>query len=90
MTKTDEIVLALNHSASTGQCGSCHFFDRDDDCSEWVCRGRCKLRLPPTLIYTKTIWDGETMPLDTVNDTDGCDFWKSTGKTYVVSQRIKP
>jgi hypothetical protein len=30
------------------------------------------------------------MPLDTVRDTDGCNFWKSTGKTYIVSQRIKP
>ena len=90
MTKPDEIVLALNHSANTGQCGSCQFFDRDDDYSERVCRGRCKFRLPPNRVYTKMVWDSETMPLDTVNDTDACDFWKSTGKTYIVSMRVKP
>lgn len=90
MAKPDEIVLALNQNANHGECGSCHFFDRDDDHSEWIARGQCKFRLPPNRIYEKQVWDGETMPLDTVNDTDGCDFWRSSGKTYIVSQRLKP
>lgn len=84
------IVLALNQSANSGECGSCHFFDREDAGSEWVHRGRCKFRLPPTRIYAKQVWDGDSLPLETVQDTDGCDFWRSTGRTYVVSQRIKP
>lgn len=88
--KPKETVLALNQSANARECGSCQFFSRDDDFSEWIARGQCKFRLPPNRVYAKQVWDGETMPLDTVNDTDGCDFWKSTGKTYVVSQRIKP
>lgn len=90
MAKPDEIVLALNQSANTGECGSCQFFDRDGDYNEWTARGRCKFRLPPNRIYTKTVWDGDSLPLDTVEDTAGCDFWKSTNKTYIVSQRLKP
>lgn len=90
MSETGEIVLALNQNAEPGQCGSCHFFERDCDSSEWIARGRCKFRLPPTRVYTKQIWDGDSLPLDTVKDTDGCDFWRHTGRTYIVSRRIKP
>jgi hypothetical protein len=85
----DEIVLALNQSADPGKCGSCRFFKRQG-ASEWEKSGSCKFRLPPTRIYVKQVWDGDSTPLDTVNDTDGCDFWISTGKTYVVSQRVSP
>jgi hypothetical protein len=85
-----EIVLALNQSAEPGQCGSCHFFFRDPERNEWNVNGRCKFRLPPTRTYSKREWSGEEQPLDTVNDTDGCDFWRHTGKTYIVSRRIKP
>lgn len=90
MTKENEIVLALNQNANTGQCGSCRYFRRDGESSEWISRGSCQFRLPPTREFAKSIWDGETMPLDTVQDTDECDLWKSSGKAYIVSQRIKP
>ena len=88
--KVDEVILALNQNANTSECGSCFYFNRDDEFSEYVSRGSCKFRLPPNRIYTKQIWDGETLPLETVKDTDSCDFWKSSGKTYIVSQRVKP
>lgn len=90
MSKPNEIILALNQNANKGECGSCMFFTRDSEESEWVQRGRCLFRLPPTRTFVKTVWDGETLPLDTVQDTDGCDFWETSGKTYIVSQRIKP
>lgn len=90
MAKPDEIVLALNQNANRGECGSCQFFDREDSPSEWVQRGRCKFRSPPSNVYAKQVWDPECQPLDTVKDTDGCDFWKSSGHAYIVSQRLKP
>jgi len=85
----DEIKLALNQNVNSNECGSCHFFERKEF-NEFVVNGRCKFRLPPTRVYSKQTWDAESQPLDTVNDTDSCDFWKSTGKTYIVSKRIKP
>lgn len=90
MSKQPEVVLAINQTAEPGQCGSCHFFDRRGEGSEWDRNGYCTFRLPPTRVYTKTVWDGETLPLDTVKDSDGCDFWRSSGKTFIVSQRVKP
>jgi hypothetical protein len=88
--KPKEIVLALNQNANASECGSCHFFNRDSEGSEYIHRGHCRFRMPPNRVYAKTVWDGETMPLDTVEDTAGCDFWRSSGKTYIVSQRLKP
>lgn len=85
-----EITLALNQNAEQGQCGSCHFFRRDPEVNEWSTGGRCKFRMPPTRTYTKQQWSGEDSPLDSVNDTDGCDFWRYSGQTYIVSRRIKP
>ena len=90
MAGKDEIVLALNQNANAGECGSCQFFFRDPERNEWNVNGRCQFRLPPTRNYVKREWSGEEQPLDTVNDTDGCDFWRHTGKTYIVSRRIKP
>lgn len=90
MSAESSIILALNQSANTKECGSCHFFSRNDQRSEWDQSGSCKFRFPPNRVFTKQVWDAETAPLDTVNDTDGCDFYRSTGKTYIVSQRIKP
>ncbi len=91
VTKEHEIVLALNQSADAGHCGSCHFFVRNPDAtSEWDQTGRCKFRMPPTREFSRVVWDAESRPLDTVDDKDGCDFWRSSGKTYIVSQRIKP
>jgi hypothetical protein len=85
-----DIVLAVNQSAASGQCGGCALFERDPDFSEYVTRGRCKLKLPPTRVFKREVWDGDSMPLTTVNDTDECSFWKSSGKTYIVSRRVKP
>lgn len=83
------IVLALNQSADTGQCGSCAFFERREF-NEWVANGLCRFRLPPTRVFARNVPDAEQQPLQTVNDTDGCDLWRSTGKTYIVSRRLKP
>lgn len=90
MSKTEEVVLALNQSADAGQCGSCHFFARRDANSEWDTNGHCTFRLPPTRELVKQVWDADSQPLDTVQDTMGCDFWKSSGKTYIVSRRVRP
>lgn len=90
MTKPDEIVLALNQNANAGECGSCHYFARRDANSEWDHNGHCTFRFPPSRVLARQVWDAESQPLDTVQDQDGCDFWKSSGKTYIVSQRIKP
>lgn len=90
MSRLDEIVLALHQSAEPGQCGSCHFFKRDPERNEYVHRGICMFKLPPTAEFVRRVWDGETQPLGTVEDTDGCDLWRHSGKTYIVSQRIKP
>lgn len=91
MTKQPEIVLALNQSADSGHCGSCHYFVRSADAtSEWDQNGRCTFRLPPTRVFAREVWDAESAPLDTVKDINGCDFWKTSGQTYIVSQRIKP
>jgi hypothetical protein len=83
----DAISLALNQSADKGECGSCKFFVREN--GEGV-RGRCMFRLPPTRVYAKQVWDAESAPLDSVRDTDGCNFWQSTGATYIVSRVIRP
>lgn len=91
MSKAPELVLALNQNANSGECGSCHYFYRSHDAnSEWDQTGYCKFRFPPTRIYVKQVWDAESRPLDTVQDTDACDLWKSSGKTFIVSQRVKP
>ena len=90
MSETHEIVLAVNQSANTGECGSCRFFTRENATSEWDLYGRCRFRLPPNRVFARNEWDGETRPLDSVNDTDRCDLWQSSGKTFIVSQRIKP
>lgn len=88
--KQAEIVLAVNQSADTNTCGSCHFFNRGDANSEWDNTGRCRFKMPPTAEFVRTVWDAESRPLDTVQDADRCDFWKSSGKIFIVSQRIKP
>lgn len=85
-----EIRLALHQNANSKECGSCHFFNRRDANSEYDRNGHCTFKFPPNRIYEKQIWDAESQPLDTVQDTNSCDFWKSSGKTYIVSQRIKP
>lgn len=90
MNAAPEIVLAVNQSADAGTCGSCWWFQRRDATSQWDMNGECTFRLPPTRQLVRTVWDGETQPLATVQDTDGCDFWKSSGRTYIVSQRLKP
>lgn len=86
----DEIVLAINQSANTRECGSCKFFERRDATTEYDKNGSCTLRFPPNRIFAKQVWDAESQPLDTVLDTNSCSFWESSGRTYIVSQRIKP
>lgn len=88
MTKEPEIVLALNQNANTGECGSCARFDRCGEGSEWDKTGLCHLELPPQ--YQRVEYDPELQPRNTVQDTASCSFWKSTGKTFIVSQRLKP
>lgn len=88
--KLPEIVLALNQSADSEHCGSCLFFRRNTEASEWDQRGRCQFKMPPTREFRRAEWDGESQPLDTVQDTDRCDFWRTSGRTYIVSMRVKP
>ncbi len=88
--KQSEVMLALNQNADANTCGSCHYFDRRDAGSEWDHNGHCTFRLPPTREFERHIWDGESQTPDTVQDTDRCDLWKSSGKTYIVSRRVKP
>jgi hypothetical protein len=86
--KNDDIVLAIGQSANSGECGACYFFGRRGNV-EYDNNGYCKFKLPPTRVYQKQVWDGNSQPLDTVYDVDSCNFWKSDGKTYIVSKRVK-
>jgi hypothetical protein len=85
-----DIVLALNQNANTKECGSCYFFKRNDFKSEWDQSGRCKLKFPPNKVFMRNFDDAENEPTATVKDTDSCDFWKSSGNTFIVSQKLKP
>ena len=84
-----DIILAINQNANIKECGSCHFFKRNDFKSEWDQSGRCKFKFPPNKLFMKNINDAECEPVDTVKDTDSCDFWKSSGNTFIISQRLK-
>lgn len=93
------IVLALNQSAEAGHCGSCKFFVRRGIEATYVDRanvdipqdkqGHCEFRFPPYRVYARQEWDGNSPPLDTVMDFDGCNLWQSNGKRYIVS-RVQP
>lgn len=91
MSKEPEITLALNQTADTNTCGSCYFFRRNGN-SEWENKGECKFKLPPKYdrYFVKAVWSGDETVFETVSATNTCNFWKSTGQTYIVSQRIKP
>lgn len=90
MKVLDEITLAINQTANTEECGSCYFFKRNDSKSELDQSGLCNLQFPPNRIFIRNIDDGEGQPLNTVNDTDSCSFWKTSGNTFIVSKRLKP
>ena len=93
--KKEPIVLALHQTAAPGTCGSCKFFVRRSIEATYVDRrytdipadkqGYCKFCFPPNRIYARQEWDGNSPPLDTVQDFDGCDLWQSSGETYIVS-----
>lgn len=86
--KPSAIVLPLNADADQLKCGSCHFFTRRGE-SEWDAkRGQCRLALPPQ--YARVPYNAEGQPENTVDDTDSCDLWRASGKTFIVSRRIGP
>jgi hypothetical protein len=86
--KASAIVLPLNASAEQFKCGSCHFFMRRGE-TEWDAKeGKCRLVLPPQ--YAQVPFDPEGQPPNTVNDTDSCDLWRASGKTFIVSRRAGP
>lgn len=94
----DEIILGLEQTAEPNTCGSCHFFGRrfsenlsyiknESVIAEAMRGGYCKLELPPQ--YQRRL-QGEGAPTDWINDTGSCDLWRSSGKTFIVSRRIRP
>jgi hypothetical protein len=92
-----DVILGLGMTAEPNTCGSCVFFGRRDFTefyikNESVVRdamrgGYCKIVLPPQVALRP---QGEGAPTNNTNDTDRCDLWKSDGKTYIVSRRIRP
>jgi hypothetical protein len=83
-----DIVLTLNATADIGKCGSCHFFERRGE-TEWDAkRGVCRLTLPPQ--FARVPYDAESQPENTVDDTDSCDLWRASGKTFIVSRKVGP
>jgi hypothetical protein len=87
MTEANEIVLGTGQTAEPKTCGSCHFFGRSSIEDPYNHGGYCKMELPPQ--YQHRI-QGEGEPTSWINDTGSCDLWRSSGKTFVVSRRIKP
>jgi hypothetical protein len=87
--ESEPIHLALNQTAEPSTCGSCSFFRRTGS-AEFDNAGLCKFRLPPTRAYAKQPWNAEWKPNDQVWDNDGCDLWRPSLKTFIVSKKVGP
>lgn len=91
-----EIVLGLEQTAEPHTCGSCHFFGRrsfsetyiknEDVVRDAMRGGYCKFKMPPQVAIRQ---QGEGAPTNWINDTDSCDLWRSSGKTFIVSKRVR-
>lgn len=92
-----DIILGLGQTAEPNTCGSCLFFGRrnftefyikDENVVRDAMRGGyCKFKFPPQVAMRQQEEGG---PTNWVNDVDRCDLWRSSGKTFIVSQRIHP
>lgn len=93
ITESPAVVLELNQTAEPNQCGSCHFFGRRGSEAPYLGEGKynrggyCTLRLPPQYAIRD---QGEGAPSNWCNDNDGCDLWRSAGRTFIVSRKITP
>jgi hypothetical protein len=69
------IELHENQSAEAGRCGSCHFFDRRGNTTDWT--GYCCVNLPPWAA-TKLLTPVEAglSPERGLADNRSCDLYK--------------
>ena len=83
----DPIRLELGATAAFKTCGSCIRFERTEPWNGMP-GGYCGVILPSQYAQKKDDVDGR--PWRVVRDTNTCDLYKSTGKTYIVSKLERP
>lgn len=85
-----KVVLPIGSTAEPGTCGSCYFFSRYLTNGYYQDVGFCSIRLPPPkeryVLKQGDFGDGPNR----VKDTDSCDFYRHSGKTYIVTHQVKP
>jgi len=91
--KKDEVVLPVGATAEPGTCGSCKFFNRYLENDYYQKLGYCEIRMPPPKErmmpkpYAES--DSDWGP-NRMNNFDGCDLYRPSGKTYIVQRRVEP
>jgi len=81
-TSQDPIKLEVGATAEPNTCGSCKFFERVKD------HGHCNIRIPPWVAYKP--YNTNSLPPNFVYDADGCDLYRHSGETYIVSKVVQP
>ncbi len=82
----DPIRLELGATADPRTCGSCQFFERTEPWNGMP-GGYCLFQLPPQ--YAKKPNDPDSKPLEVVRDTNTCDLYHHSGKSYIVSKLVQ-
>lgn len=85
-----EITLPVGATAEPDTCGSCKFFQRDDQL--WpVGSGLCKIKLPPA-VATRYMLPGVLVEnsgdLQRTVDIERCDLQRPDGRRYIVQRRV--
>lgn len=97
---SSEITLPVGSSAEPDTCGSCKFFQRNNDGINYRMNGVCGFKLPEKAVrqvqfrelsdIVKKYDRDYTGTEEWIKDTDRCDLQRPSGKVYIVQRRISP
>ena len=97
---SSEITLSVGATAEPKTCGSCKFFNRNNDGISYRMNGICRIKMPAKIVEQYTVRsiidevrkkDSDyTGTEDWIKDTDTCDFQQSDGNIYIVQRKVGP